>query len=468
MRLVRRLHGPKYTWLKAQLKRVGAPPLRAIVDDQRGAVSVMFAVISPVILGAAGLAVEASYWQLHQRAMQNAADSAAIAAGMEGGTNSVAVALAVAAQYGFVNGSGNVAVTVSNPTSATGCTSNCYSVSISDEVPLFLSAIVGYQGTSTITNTISTGNTVIVNVTPVTSVQAGATATQSGGAAFCLLALATSGKAGITSNGAPKANMQGCNVMSITSATCNGHNLNATFGEAHGVDNGCGDTQVSGVPAVADPYAALAANIPADPCGGSYPQEPAKKKDPALPAANQWSGTYSLLPSVKVVCGDQQLVGNTTINNPGQNTVLVIENGQLDTNGYTLTGTGLTVVFTGANNSSYQHVPTGGGTLDTAAPTSGAWSGVAIYQDPSLSTNVDVSAAGNSPTWNLSGLVYLPHSSVTFSGAVNKSSHGQSCFVMVVDNITINGTGSIFANDTQCQAAGLAPPEGAGRGQLVN
>ena len=110
-----------------------------------------------------------------------------------------------------------------------------------------------------------------------------------------------------------------------------------------GTNNGCGNTQISNVPTVADPYAGLAANIPADSCGGSYPQEPAKKKDPALPAANQWSGTYSLLTGAKVVCGDQQLVGNTTINN----TTLVIENGQLDTKGYTLTGSGLTVVFSG-------------------------------------------------------------------------------------------------------------------------
>ena len=286
-----------------------------------------------------------------------------------------------------------------------------------------------------------------------TSVLAGAVATQSGGASFCLLALASSGAAGITSNGAPKANMQGCNVMSNTSATCNGHNLNATFGEAHGTDSDCGNTQISGVPAVADPHAGLAANIPANTCGGSYPQEPAKK-DPALPAANQWSGTYSTLPSVKVVCGDQQLVGNTTINN---NTVLVIENGQLDTNGYTLFGSALTVVFTGSNNASYQHVPTGGGTLNIAAPTSGAWSGVAIYQDPSHTTNVNISAAGNSPTWDLSGLVYLPHSSVTFSGAVNKSSTGQTCFVMVVDNITINGTGSIFATRNARRLALLRP-----------
>lgn len=79
--------------------------------------------------------------------------------------------------------------------------------------------------------------------------------------------------------------------------------------------------------------------------------------------------------------------------------------------------------------------------------------------------------SGNQPTWNITGLVYLPHANVTFSGAVGKSSNASSgkalCFELVVADLTINGTGDIFANDTQCSAAGLA---GAGliRGQLVN
>ena len=153
------------------------------------------------------------------------------------------------------------------------------------------------------------------------------------------------------------------------------------------------------------------------------------------------------------------------------NTVLVIENGQLDTNGYTLTtssGSGLTVVFSGTSSGSYTHAPTGGGTLDIAAPTTGNWKGVAIYQDPSLTSGVDISAAGNSPTWDITGLVYLPHASVTFSGAVNKASNGHSCFAMVVDNVTVNGTGSILENG-ECAAAGLTMPTGdlPGRGQLV-
>ncbi len=255
--------------------------------------------------------------------------------------------------------------------------------------------------------------------------------------------------------------------MSNTSATCNGHNLNANVGSAHSTNNGCGIVQNSNVPVIMDPYSSRASYIPADNCGGTYYQEPAKNKDPALPSSNQMSGSQNW--SQKIICGDLQLTGDTTIN--VANGLLVIENGQLDTNGYTLqtpSGSGLTVVFTGSNNASYQHIPTGGGTLDIAAPSSGAWSGIAIYQDPNLTANVDVSYAGNSPTWELSGMVYLPHASVTFSGAVSKSSNGSYCFGMVVDNITVNGTADIFAGDNQCSSAGLVLPSGGARGTLTD
>src|SRR6202023_3962887 len=191
---------------------------------------------------------------------------------------------------------------------------------------------------------------------------------------------------------------------------------------------------------------------------GCYPQEPTKKSGSALPGSNQWSGFQSMSGNV-VVCGDLQLTGDVTVDAPA-GAVLVIENGQLDTNGFSLTttkGSGLTVVFSGSNSGSYTHAPTGGGTLDITAPTSGAWSGVAIYQDPKLTAGVDISAAGNSPTWDISGLVYLPHSSVLFSGAVNNSSNGASCFGLVVDNITINGTGEILKTGG-CAAAGLTLP----------
>jgi hypothetical protein len=283
---------------------------------------------------------------------------------------------------------------------------------------------------------------------------------------YCILALGSSGTQGIRANGVPHANLSGCDMMSDTTSTCNGGNTGADVGDAAGTNNGCGWQENSNMPVVADPYSGLASNIPSNPCS-SYPQEPTKNHDPALPGSNQWSGAKSLSGNT-IVCGDLQLTGNVTIS--GSNAVLVVENGQLDTNGYTLqsaSGAGLTIVFAG-DNGNYTHAPTGGGILDIAAPTTGAWQGVSIYQAPSLTSGINISAAGYQPAWDVTGLVYLPHSSVTLSGAVNKASNGQSCFGLVVDNILINGTGAILEHGA-CPLAGLTLPTGvgAGRGELV-
>jgi hypothetical protein len=95
---------------------------------------------------------------------------------------------------------------------------------------------------------------------------------------------------------------------------------------------------------------------------------------------------------------------------------------------------------------------------------------VAIYQDPSLTNGLDVAAAGNSPTWNISGLIYMPHASVNLKGAVDKAAHGNSCVVMVADNFTISGTAGILQTDIgQCTQAGLTMPTATvpGRSALV-
>lgn len=439
-----------------------ASSARGFSSDRRGIVAVIVALAMPVLVGLMGLAAEASYWYVHQRGMQNAADAAAIAAATNGtDTGYAAEAQAVTARFGFTNGSGNIKVTATHPNTATGCASGCYMVVVSDKVPLFLSKVI----------TGSTGTTAL-----------SATSIAHSGPAYpyCILALNGNVTTDILSNGGPKANLNGCNLMSDSNATCNGHNLNAGYGDAHGTNNGCGNIQRSNVPSVSDPYSYLASNIPSNSCGGVYPQEPTKKKDPALPASNQWTGSYTLSGN-KVVCGDQQLTGDVTINAPS-NAVLVIVNGRLDTNGHSFrtTAGGLTVVFTGdTNNGTYQHYPIDGtnGTncstciLDIAAPISGTWHGMALYQDPNLvdtGGNLDISYAGNTPTWDITGMVYLPHSQVTFSGAVNKASNGLSCFGMTVGNITINGTADILSN-TQCAAAGVTLPTNTiGRGYLVN
>jgi hypothetical protein len=74
------------------------------------------------------------------------ADSAVIAAATNVRSNYAEEAKAVAAGYGFKDGANNAAVTAANPIAAPGCAARCYTVTVSDKVPLFLSHVVGYNG----------------------------------------------------------------------------------------------------------------------------------------------------------------------------------------------------------------------------------------------------------------------------------------------------------------------------------
>jgi Flp pilus assembly protein TadG len=410
--------------------------------DERGAVAVIFGIMATAVVAIVGLGIDLVGWYRTERALQNAADAASIAAARNGTASYQSEAKAVASQYGFVDGTGGVSVTALNNQTCPNGQTDCYLVTVTMSAgPQFFSQVVGL---------------------PAPALSSAAMAGGGQTHYYCLLALASSGTdPAITTNGAPKADLSGCNIMSNTSSDCHGHDLKADNGDAHKTDSGCGVIQNSNVPIAPDPYKSLASNIPGNTCN-SYSWEPIKKSDPPLSAANQWSGAKTLA-ATTIVCGDLQLTGDVTLTTASPGSVLVIENGQLDTGGckkgctlQTAAGSALTIIFSGTAGS-YTHAPTGGGTLNFNAPTSGTWSGVAIYQDPALTSGVDISAAGNSPTWDITGLVYLPHSSVTFSGAVNKSANGASCFALVVDNITINGTGDILAKGG-CAAAGLNLP----------
>ena len=419
---------------------------RLLWSDERGVVAVIVGFVAILVIAAVGLGIDVIDWYRTDRAMQNAADSAAIAAAANKTATYQDEAKAVAAQYGFVDGSNGVTVTALNNQTCPDGTTNCIAVSVAmAAAPQFFSQVVGF---------------------PAPALSSAAMAGGGQTHYYCLLALAGSGTdPAITTNGAPKADLAGCSIMSNTSAECHGHNLNADNGDAHKTNDGCGIIENSNVAVVADPYKYLANDIPANPCN-SYPQEPAKKQDPPLPVSNQWSGPITVgypatIANHGIVCGDLQLTGDTTLTTASPGSLLVIENGQLDTGNYTLqtaAGSALTIIFSGTAGN-YTHAPTGGGTLNFNAPTSGTWSGVAIYQDPNLTTGMDVAAAGNSPTWDITGLVYLPHANVTWSGAVGKSNNGAACFALVVDNITINGTADMLAKGG-CAAAGLNLPRG--------
>jgi hypothetical protein len=409
--------------------------------DQRGSAAILFAFAMPMLIGAMGLGFEVSNWYMRQRAMQNAADAAVLAAVTNGTANYAVEAKAVAAQYGFTSG-----VTVVNGVTCPAGGTACYRATITGSVPLYLSPVVGYAGNGGGLKTLT------------------ATATAGPGTyqrPYCILGLGVGGARGITSSGGSNVDLSGCNVKSNTDAKCDNTDINADYGDAVGANLDCGVIQSANVPVSPDPYNALKSNIPTNTCG-SYPQ------GNAGPA---WTGTKNLSGNT-IICGDLRLTGAVTVNAAASGAVLVIENGRLDTNGFTIktsSGSGLTIVFSGTTATGYTHAPTDNGTVDIVAPTSGPWSGVAIYQDPKLTSGVDINHAGGSPIWKITGLVYLPNSDVVFDAAVSKATNGLSCFVLVAGTVAINNNGSILSTG-QCVAAGLAMPTGtvAGRGVLVN
>src|SRR5262245_42628429 len=123
---------------------------RAFAADNRGNVSIIVALSLTAVLGCVGFGTEVGLWYLGQRNMQNAADAAALAAATNAGSNYDIEAKAVAQEYGFTDGAEDVEVTASNTASCPTGESDCYSVTISGSVPLFLSQLDGFSGSDVV------------------------------------------------------------------------------------------------------------------------------------------------------------------------------------------------------------------------------------------------------------------------------------------------------------------------------
>lgn len=432
--------------------------LARLSAHEGGNVGPLGAMLLVPLIGLVSLATEGGNWYLTQRSMQHAADSAAIAAATNGDTGYVEEARSVASGYGYTHGTGNVTVNVINTAACPSpmTETNCYQVTVTRPVPLYLAGIVGYAGDA------------VVSGQRAQTVSARATARPRGaGENYCMVGLQSSGEA-IRVNGGPKVDLAGCDMFSNSNLVCNGSNADTgvRYGDAVG-SSSCGETQRSGQPALTDPKAELWSGslIPPNTCG-SYPQGTA---GPVLASSTSWASPVKM-------CGDTRLTADVNVTTP--NSVLVIYNGRLNLNGRTLKTSGsgsLTVIFSGVSTNggptTYVHTPTGSGVIDIAAPSSGDWSGVAMYQDGRLTGNrnsLNFSYSGNNPTLNIQGLVYLPNGEFSISGAINHKTGGLACLGVIARSILISGNGSIFDNSgSQCDQAGLEMPTKPGTNQRL-
>src|SRR5712672_351389 len=181
-----------------------ANQVRRLRADERGAVSVMMGFLIIPLVGSLALGFEVSNWYMTTRGMQNAADAATLAAAANGGSNYDVEARAVAAQYGFVDGTNNISVRALDKQPCPSGGNTCYSVTISGFTPLLLSQIVGFTGNGRLNGALvkQLASSAVADALPQN---------------LCILALASSGVAqGIRTNGSPTGNMNGCDSMSNT------------------------------------------------------------------------------------------------------------------------------------------------------------------------------------------------------------------------------------------------------------
>jgi len=414
--------------------------------NRAGNVTPLFAVMLVPIVAMLGMAGETTSWFLIQRAAQNTADQAALAAASNNcapsascatnGTTYAQEAAAVARRYNFVNGSSDTTVVADTTTSPAVCASStCYRVTIQRKAPISLLRVAGYSGTTTT----GSGRQAV-------NVVASAVARRTNSDSFYCVTTVANDPQSFRVNGGPSLDLTSCMIFAPNGgARCNGTSGSNVMGADVGQSSGkpCGVERTTNRPLM-DGFDSLKSNLK-NTCGSN-----------STPQTLTSGSTYSIS---NPRCGPVTLTSNTTL--AGDN-VLLIENGGLDLKGYTLKATGsLTIIFSGQPALNVAHSVTGSGVLDYSAPTSGTWSGVALYQDPRLNKNQDFTYSGNSPTFNITGMIYARNADVTISGAINHATGGLACLTFFVNTLLVNGTGSIFATPTiDC------PRDGFNNGQV--
>jgi hypothetical protein len=195
----------------------------------------------------------------------------------------------------------------------------------------------------------------------------------------------------------------------------------------------CSSGITTGVSPIADPYAGVPNPIPTGP----------------ILSTSNYSGTQTLNPGVYTNGIKLTSHANITLS-PG--TYYIEGNTGLDVaGGATLTGTGVTLVFTSNNGSTYAPATiNGGANINLTAPTTGTYAGIAIFGDRQMPTTTNFKFNGGA-TQIFGGAIYVPKGSVQYAGGANATT---GCTQLIADTITFNGNSNFALN---CNGFGTTP-----------
>jgi hypothetical protein len=168
-----------------------------------------------------------------------------------------------------------------------------------------------------------------------------------------------------------------------------------------------------------------------------------------LTANTRISGGWSVVTgqTVDLSPGTYWITGNLTVQSSG-----VLKCSTCDNAG----GTGVTIILSAEAGKVGAVSMAADAMFNLNAPNSGRFPGVVMVQDanglPARTTYTSSeSSVTSAPRATLNGLVYFPHSSLTFHG--NPSAMGPKCLVLIVNALMVDQTSSLETGG--CASAGL-------------
>jgi Flp pilus assembly protein TadG len=422
---------------------------RKLWRNNRGNALAIAAACLPLFVGAAGLASDTIQWTLWKRQLQRAADSAAIAAvynreANNGSTSGVAATVAhdltlnlhtfYALKTGLANCSGTCTITYP---ADSGSKTEQVEVGIAIQQPLSFSSL-------------------FMSSAPTITASARAALIPAGGDA-CVNARETSGSlTGINITGSAGIYMPDCvmysNSPSVNSAAAGGSS--AVTAEAVA---GVGGIQQSNnwnvqsyrpySPPIADPFA----NVTPDPsqmhCSTDTLDYKTKMSD--------YPSNTNCFASINV--GSNKSVNLDTLF-PSTPRVIYVNGGDVNVQG-NLTCTECTIVLTNTSTASNatigQFSSNAGANVNMTSPTSGTFTGIALYQDRRATDKTPGDKINGNNSSIIQGALYFPSQELTYNG---DGTTNAICTMFVARRVIFSGnnaTTNKFKKLSDCSAYGF-------------
>ncbi len=402
--------------------------VRQIARDRRGGVAVVFALVVPVLLGFAGVAVDYATWTNQAARLQSAADAAALAAARELSLSSADEARVKAIAEAVVRTS--VPAELGPVDLAAALVENRSGVQV----------VLAQPGRAVLSRIVSTA--------PV-EIKVSAKAVVTGARKLCVLGLDTSKSNTVNLDGSAKIAANGCAVMSNSrdpkgvSVKANASitaQLICSAGGFEGSSVNYEGFRLSDCPTLGDPLA----NRPAPSVGPcTFPTKLVVEASRTLQP-----GTY---------CEGIEIKGTSTRVDlqPG---IYVIRNGELKVDDHaTLYGRNVGFYFTG-NNAKFDFLSSA--TVDLGAPRDGGMAGILFFGERNAPDTREFKITSNNAR-TLLGTIYLPRGFLTID-AENPVADRSAYTAIVTQRLDLKKSPNLVLN-ANYSATNVPVPEGIAR-----